>query len=214
MREKYFRRLARYAACAVAAAQFTACGGDSSTPSSPSTPTTPTVLRAQISDPVGDAILVCRSGTGEGTCSARPNPTATFDLTSATFEVSGGILTVNVRFAPGTFIQGFTEVAFPMDTDQTPATGASSTGLGADYLFATANVSNGPHIERRNAAGTAWETVGPVTAQYLADGMNITIPMSMLGNDDGRMNVRVFSYQKFNAAEDFAPGETTWATVQ
>ncbi len=36
-------------------------------------------------------------------------------------------------------------------------------------------------------------TLGDVTPAFVSDGMQISIPLSMLGNDDGQMGFRVLS---------------------
>jgi hypothetical protein len=44
------------------------------------------------------------------------------------------------------------------------------------------------------AFNPCFNAVASVPITFIANGMQATVPLSLLGNDDGRMNVRVISY--------------------
>jgi len=182
-------------AAALALLAAAACGGSSS--SSPSTPD----LRGAVTDPAGDA--------------ARVLPAAPPDLIGATMQVSGGSLTVTAAFAPGTLVQGETMVAAYLDTDENPSTGnpgmpgifgAPDIGLiGWDYVIRAGGTRGSPAANVSRATGVVGgpgqnaATDSPhfsTTATFpTADQMQIIVPMSALGNDDGRMAFKIVAYQ-------------------
>src|SRR4029079_2089723 len=118
------------------------------------------------------------------------------DLIHGTLDVGGGKLTVTVRFAPGT-VSSSSVVTILLDTDQNPATGFNDTGYGIDYgvsLYA----STAAFIQKANPSscaggGNCYTPVGTASIRLGADTMSTTIPLSMLGNADGRLNYRVFA---------------------
>src|SRR5262245_11871886 len=182
-------------AIALALVAASACGGSST--SSPSAPE----LRATMTDPSGDAAQVIAA--------AAP------DLTGATVLVSNGSVTVTAMFAPGTLVQGQTMVAAYVDTDENPSTGnpgmpgvagAPDNGLiGWDFLIRAGGTRNSPAANVAAATGVVTgpgqnaQTAAPhfnTTATFpSADHMQVVVPLSALGNDDGRMTVKIVAYQ-------------------
>src|SRR5262249_45390293 len=143
-----------------------------------------------ITDPTGDA--------GNG------NP----DLVSATVIVQDVFTTMKVRFAPGTFNASTTVAQFLLDTDQNPATGHRGTNagcqtdsaqIGSEYFVEFGSTVHGttaqvqPYLGTCNQFGAGTTTAeGSVT--YLADGMDLTFPRSVIANDDGFLNFKVVTF--------------------
>ena len=156
----------------------TACGGSSTTPSNVGN-----TFHAEVAEAAGDAVV----------SAAVPTPP---DLIHGTLDVGGGALTVVVQFAPGT-LSPSTVVTILMDTDQNPATGFNDTGYGIDYgisLYASTEA----FIQRSNPSscaggGNCYTLVGTASIRLGTDTMATTVPLSMLGNTDGRLSYRVFA---------------------
>lgn len=170
----------------------------SKAPSSPS-PATAT-LRGTASDPTGDRLSVLG-------VSIAP------DLIAATIDVSGGNATLLVTFAPGTHERTFTLFFVLLDVDENPATGnagigADSTTFGWDYSIGGVNPqgSTTAQISRALGPGQPGQVTGAGTATVTfpaADQARVTVPLSVLGNDDGRMSFKV------NVMQWIAPPNTT-----
>jgi hypothetical protein len=166
----------------------TACGSSSTTPSGTVSTTTPSgsvnTFHAEVTDAAGDAVV----------SAAVPTPP---DLIHGTLDVGGGNLTVTFQFAPGTLSRPSTVVTILLDTDQNPATGFNDTGYGIDYgvsLYASTEA----FIQKANpsscaSGGNCYTPVGAASIRLGTDTMATTIPLSMLGNADGRLNYRVFA---------------------
>jgi hypothetical protein len=161
------------------------CGG-SKAPSSP-TPT-PSTLRGTTSDLPGDRQSVLG-------VSIPP------DLISATIDVSGGSAAILVTFAPGSLEPTFTLFNVLLDTDENPATGnfgigADSTTFGWDYSISGVNPQGSTTAQIGRALGPGQPgqvtPVGTATVTFpAADQARVTVPLSLLGNDDGRMSFKV-----------------------
>ena len=159
-------------------AAATACGSSPTTPSS-----TVNTFHAEVTEGAGDAVV----------SAAVPTPP---DLIHGTLDVGGGNLTVTVQFAPGT-LGPSTVVTILLDTDQNPATGFNDTGYGIDYgvsLYA----STAAFVQKANpsscaSGGNCYTYVGTASVSVGTDTMATTIPLSMLGNADGRLTYRVFA---------------------
>jgi hypothetical protein len=150
----------------------------------------------QITDPAGDA-------TSEPDVSPSP------DLVSATGDVTGTDLVLNIQFAPGTFDTASTCADFMLDTDMNTATGNpgvdascsnDATLIGPDY-FVIMDFYNGSGQARvAHFTGChAFTYVGgqfPITIKD--NGMQVTIPMALLSGD-GRMNFKVVTYAHITA---------------
>jgi len=165
-------------------AAATACGSSPTTPSS-----TVNTFHAEVTEGAGDAVV----------SAAVPTPP---DLIHGTLDVGGGNLTVTIQFAPGT-LGPSTVVTILLDTDQNPATGFNDTGYGIDYgvsLYA----STAAFIQKANPSscaggGNCYTYVGTASVSLGTDTMATTIPLSMLGNADGRLHYRVFAGAPANA---------------
>lgn len=156
----------------------TACGSPSTTPSS-----TVNTFHAEVTDAAGDAVVSAAVSTPP-------------DLIHGTLDVGGGNLTVTVQFAPGT-LSPSTVVTILLDTDQNPATGYNDSGYGIDYGVSF-YASTEAFIQKANppscaSGGNCYTPVGTASVRLGKDTMATTIPLSMLGNADGRLNYRVFA---------------------
>jgi hypothetical protein len=182
-------RLIRCAAITGTVLLSFACGG-SKAPSSP-TPVNLT-LKGTVSDPGGDRQSVLG-------VSIPP------DLISATIDVSGGSATILVTFAPGTLEPTFTLFSVLLDTDENPATGNSGIGadgttFGWDYSVAGVNPQGSTTAQIARALGPGQPgqvtPVGTATVTFpAADQARVTVPLSVLGGDDGRMSFKVICQQ-------------------
>ena len=168
----------------------TACGSSSTMPSNATTPSnTANTFHAEITDPAGDEVV----------SAAVPTPP---DLIHGSVDVGGGTLRVTFQFAPGT-LGPSTVVTILLETDQNPATGFNDTGYGIDYgvsLYA----STAAFIQKANpsscaSGGNCYTYVGTASVSLGTDTMATTIPLSTLGNADGRLNYRVFAGAPANA---------------
>src|SRR2546423_1853444 len=129
-----------------------ACGG-SKTPSSPSPTPVASMLTGTASDSKGDRQSVLG-------VSIPP------DLVSATIDVSGGMVTIVVTFAPGTLEPTFTLFSVLLDTDESPATGNAGTGadattFGWDYSISGVNPQGSTTAQISRALGPSLQ--GQVT---------------------------------------------------
>jgi hypothetical protein len=168
------------------------CGCLTTAPSTDTrTPTTtaPT-MRGEVSDPTGDAVAL--AGVA--------NPP---DLVHGTVDILAGNITFTMQFASATYDRQTTGVLSQLDTDQNPSTGISSgSGFGIDYVVTLWAPTNQVQIQRALANGTCittdsnrcFATVGAVSLVVNADGVQATVPLSLLGGGDGRLNFRVFAY--------------------
>lgn len=179
------------------------CGcGSSSSPSAPATPApspTPRGLRGDVTDAIGDA-------------GSFPGVAIPPDLRSASIEITAGnLMLVTVRFAPGTFNPATTFVQFELDVDQNPVTGSPFEALGLDYIVDMGSSYYGGQAQvLRFVGGTQYQLVGTVPISVGVDGIDVGIPLSLIGNDDGRLNFRVISSgylggDGFSTILDYAP---------
>jgi len=174
------KRVARIASFLVSLAAI-ACSNSTS-------PTTAsTTLHAEVADPIGDAVVDARV----------PRPP---DLVHATADAAIGSITFVVQFAPGTLDRQTTRVSVLLDTDQDGSTGIrQGNGLGADYGVDVAAASGLAAVTKANPAACAarlscFDPVGSVPLTFLTDAVQLTVPLSLLGDDDGRMNFQMSSY--------------------
>jgi len=153
-------------------------------------PTCSTTLHGEVSDPIGDV----RAYPGA------PNPP---DLVHGTADVCGTNITFTVRLASGPFDATTTLLIIDLDTDQNSATGQSGgLGLGVDYLISMGDGQSNQAVIGQYIGPLNFGTVGNAPVTFVADGMNVTVPLSMIGSRDGRMNFRVSSFVHL-------PGTTT-----
>jgi len=155
--------------------------GCSSTTTAPSA--TSERLHGDISDPVADALSDSRVAVAP-------------DLVHATADVSGGNITFVVLLASGTFDRQITRVSVLLDTDQDGSTGIRQPdGLGADYDIDLAGTGQAT-IMKADAVGCAarlpcFTAVGSAPIVIVPDGMQVTVALSLLGNDEGRMSFQL-----------------------
>ena len=167
-----------------------ACSGSSTTPSPPS-------LTASVSDAIGDTVIfpVLRNGVQLTPVVAIPP-----DLVGATIDVTSGNLTGTISFAPGTLSHTNTFACFMLDVDENASTGAPAPGgdppLGYDYSIC-AVVPRASTTARVSRLGGGVATgVGSAQVTFpTADQVRFVVPLSLLGNDDGRMAFKVDAMQ-------------------
>ena len=144
---------------------------------------TPRNLRGDVTDPAGDT---------------RSSPSGVApDLRSGSIEINAATnaMLISVRCAPGTFNSATTIVQFDLDLDQNPATGSPFEGLGLEYIVnmgSPLNAGQAQVFRFVGGAGTGYQLVNvPLPVTVVADGIDVSIPLSVIGNDDGRMTFRV-----------------------
>jgi hypothetical protein len=171
-------RMACVAALLLAAA---ACSGSTAAPSSTQT------VRGEVSDPTGDAL-------------SDPRVPAAPDLVHATADVVAGNITFVIQFAPGTLDRQTTRVSVLLDTDQDGSTGIrQASGIGADYDIDLAAGTSQAAITKADPASCAarqscFVSAGSMAVTVTADSVQVTVPLSLLGNDDGRLSFQASSY--------------------
>jgi hypothetical protein len=146
-------------------------------------------FHAEVTEAAGDAVV----------SAGVPTPP---DLIHGTLDVGGGNLRVTFQFAPGT-LSPSTVVTILLDTDQNPANGFVATGYGIDYgvsLYASTQA----FIQKADpsscaSGGNCYTPVGTASISLGTDTMATTVPLSMLGNADGRLSYRVFAGAPANA---------------
>jgi hypothetical protein len=159
----------------------TACTGSTTAPSSTQ------AIRGDDSDPAGDAVSDARV------------PVAP-DLVRATADVAAGNITFVMQFAPGTLDRQTTRVSVLLDTDQDGSTGIrQASGIGADYNIDLAAGTSQAAITRADPASCAAQlscfvSVGSAAVTFIADSVQVIVPLSLLGNDDGRLSFQASSY--------------------
>jgi hypothetical protein len=120
--------------------------------------------------------------------------------------VSGGNLTATVSFATGTLSHADTIFCVLLDTDENPGTGTPGGGADSavfawDYSICAVN-PRGSSLAQISHATSAAEGIATGTVPMTfpsADQGRFTVPLSMLGNDDGRMSFKVKALQWVDA---------------
>jgi hypothetical protein len=146
-----------------------------------------TALQTSISDASGDA-------TAAAGVAIAP------DLVSGTARVDGGNLTLQLRFATGTFDQNATMATVVIDVDQNAATGFpgvddannDASSIGTEYNLEVGSQSVGSTATLFTFApgvGFTSQKLGAIT--YVADGADVVLPLSALGRDRGEMSFKV-----------------------
>jgi hypothetical protein len=159
-----------------------------------SIPTAPsTALTGSLTDTVGDALPV-----------AAVPP----DVTGATLTVESGALIVDISFASGTFSTDRTAFSLFLDTDEKQTTGyQAAAGVGAEaYLTGWEYVIRGLHAADSTSAaiyhaeaiaGSSLTFVDTVAVTFPAAGRaRVVVPLSRLGNDNGRLWFRFVALDK------------------
>jgi hypothetical protein len=136
------------------------------------------------------------------------------DLARASITVLNGAAQIEVHFASSSFKSVAWMAQLGLDVDQNPATGhhgVDSGGildgsiLGTEYIV---NLEGSPAMAtvfKNTGVQNDFVWVGQVSATLLGDGVTATIPLSMLGGDDGRMNFKVVSVVKPQGIRDVMP---------
>lgn len=127
------------------------------------------------------------------------------DLVGATVEVSDGTLTLTVTLAPGTLSRTETLISVSLDTDENTNTGSpgidSGFGdaalMGTDYVInAVAPRSSAQAVILKATGVYQFATAGTAAAQFpAADQLRVTVPLTLIGSDDGRLKFKVVCSQ-------------------
>jgi hypothetical protein len=160
-----------------------ACGSSTTSPTTTGAPP----LHGEVTDPAGDA-------------TTDPRIDVSPDLIRATADVASGNLNLVEQFAPGTFNRQTTVSSVVLDTDQDRTTGiAEPDGIGADYSIILTAGTSLALIGKADPTSCAarlicFQTVGSVPITVVSDGFQASIPLALLGGDDGRMSFVVTTY--------------------
>jgi hypothetical protein len=145
-------------------------------------------FHAEVNDPIGDARAV-------------PGFSKPPDLVRGTVDVSGDAITFSIYFAPGTFDRQDAKVTIELDTDRNPKTVVpGDPGLGIDYVVqlwvrtGQTRIEKAVHASPCAVANPCYSAAGTTPLTILADGLQTTLPLSLIGSTNGRMNFRVFTY--------------------
>jgi hypothetical protein len=144
-------------------------------------------LHGEVSDPTGDALSDFRVFVSP-------------DLVHGTADVVAGNLTFVIQLAPGTLDRQTTRVSVLLDTDQNASTGVpEASGFGADYGIDLAAGTSQATVTKADAVGCAahlscFNAIGSAPITFVTDGMQVTVSLSLLGNDDGKMSFQMNSY--------------------
>jgi hypothetical protein len=178
--------------------------GRSTAPTAPPAPAA--TLIGNATDPVGDALItpVIRDGV-----LVTPVVPVLPDLVAGLIENTGGNLTATVSFAPGSLSRADTTFCVLLDTDENPTTGnsglgADSASIGWDYSICGVNPrgSTTAQVSRAlgpNQPGQVLGVGSSIVTFPGTDQARITVPLSLLGNDDGRLSFKVLSMQWVDA---------------
>ena len=137
-------------------------------------------LSAILTDPTGDA------STGP-------------DFVSAAVTKGFGELRLIARFAPGTFSAATTLVDWALDTDRNTATGfagitsghSDADKIGAEFFVEAHGSDFGSTVRIRRWNGTSLVDVpNSLVAFYPLNAVDVNMPLSLLGNDDGALNFK------------------------
>src|SRR5262249_50216777 len=111
-----------------------------------------------------------------------------------------GNLVLVIQFAPGTLNRQTTRTTVLLDTDQVVSTGiAQNNSLGADYDLDLSAALSQATVNKANPAACAamqggFDAIGSLPVTLGTDSMQVTVPLSMLGGDDGRMSFLASTY--------------------
>ena len=186
-----------------------ACGGSTSAPSTSSLTST---LTGSVTDGIGDTVILPVIRDGVAMTPVVPVPP---DLVAAAIDVAGGSLTATLSFAPGTLSAPDTFACVMLDVDENASTGNASAGgdvqLGFDYSVCAVLPRGSTSAQVSRLSGGTASAVGSVPATFLsADQVRFTVPLSLLGNDDGRVAFKVVSMQWVDDALIVNTGAIDW----
>jgi hypothetical protein len=124
------------------------------------------------------------------------------DIVLAIVDVNRDEVVFRLRHRPGSFDPMTTRFAIDLDIDQNASTGSE----GVEYhVFVFPAGGKGADVAR--ATSTAYTVVATVPVTFVADGVDVAVPRSLLGSDDGRFDfrVRVYSQQALPLVLDVLP---------
>ena len=119
---------------------------------------------------------------------------------NVTVDVTGGNATFTLQFAPGTLDLQSTIAVIQLYTDQNAATGITAVGpLGIDYNIDLITRTNQLVVSQATpatcaSAGQCYSQIGSLSLFAAGSTLTASVPLTMLGNASGRMNVRMFAY--------------------
>lgn len=189
-------RLSVGALIVASALTLNACSAATTAPSS-STPT----LTGSVADAAGDTVIFPVLRNGISVTPVVPIPP---DLVSGTVSISGGNLTATIGFAPGTLSHSDSFACLMLDVDENPGTGNPPPGgdppLGYDYSVCAVSPRGSTSAQISQLSGGLATGIGTVGVTFpTADSLRFTVPMSLLGNDDGRLAFKIVSMQWVDA---------------
>lgn len=141
------------------------------------------------------------------------------DLSSGSIEITqGNLMVISVRCNAGTFDALTTSLQFNLDVDQDPGTGDPFQGLGVDYVIDMGSSFYAGQARVTHFVGGTYQTVGTVPISVISTGIDVGVPLSLLGSDDGRMKFRVsaayyLGRNGFSTPLDYMPDQGTSAAV-
>jgi len=151
-----------------------ACGGSSNSPATPSQ-SIGAALHGEVSDPVGDAL-------------PDPRISNSPDLVRGTADVLAGNITFTMRVTPASFNASTTRFTVLLNIDQNLSTGTGT--LGVEYFLQMGGIF-GNQADVVKSDGDL--VVGTVPVSFVANGIDVTVPLALIGNDDGRLDFKVFA---------------------
>lgn len=161
----------------VALLSVSACSARAPRPGIPAiAPTVPRQIHAEIRDSSVDALPDYRVPVSP-------------DIVWAIVDIGADAVVFRLRHRPGSFDPATTRFAIDLDTDQKASTGPE----GIDYHVSVFS-AGGKGADVARTTPTADAVVGTVPVSFVADGCDVAIPLSLLGNDDGRFDFRVKVY--------------------
>lgn len=111
------------------------------------------------------------------------------DIVLAVVDVGADEVVFRLRHRPGSFEPSITRFTIDLDIDQNASTGLES----IEYsVFVLPAGGKGADVARTTTTGHT--VIGAVPVSLLADGCDVAIPFSLLGDDDGRFDFRVRVY--------------------
>jgi hypothetical protein len=123
------------------------------------------------------------------------------DLISAFAMRNANAATFTVGFATGTFNAATTWATIYLDLDHNIATGSpgvtsactlDASTIGADYFIAVGAQFTPAQVYRVTYPPCAsWTFLGTVPVTLVGSGYQVTVPLTMLGNDEGGLNFKV-----------------------
>jgi hypothetical protein len=117
------------------------------------------------------------------------------DLVIGRIEVSGGSAKLTAVFADATLSRATTALQFALDLDQTVVTGSQPSdynGLGIEMIVNMGSSADGlTKVLEYNPATGLYTEVGSAPLTFGTNTMEATVPLSVLKNDDGKMNFKV-----------------------